>query len=151
MDSGASSHMTQDKELLSDYREFENPEKVGLGDGHVVNAVGIGKVRVNMLFKMSKSKESVIHEVLYVPKLTCNLFSVRAAAERGNIVKFGQFRCWIRDRKEKLCGMGLLTGKMYHLNCEPAISQEQPSVATASKETNEMDLWRQRLGHVNGQ
>ena len=47
--------------------------------------------------------------------------------------------------------MGSLTGKMYHLDCEPAISQEQASVATASKETNEMDLWHQRLGHVNGQ
>ena len=100
VDSGASSHMTQDKELLSDYREFEKSEKVELGDGHVVNAVGIGKVRVNMLFKMSKSKESVIHEVLYVPKLTCNLFSVRAATARGNNVKFGKFRCWIKDRKK---------------------------------------------------
>ena len=56
VDSGASSHMTQDKELLSDYCEFKKPEKVGLGDGHVVNAVGNGKVRVNMLFKTSKPK-----------------------------------------------------------------------------------------------
>ena len=38
--------MTRDKELLLAYREFEKPEKVGLGDGRVVNAVGIGKVRV---------------------------------------------------------------------------------------------------------
>ena len=47
--------------------------------------------------------------------------------------------------------MGSLTGKMYHLDCEPAISQEQASVAIASKEINGMDLWHQRLGHVNGQ
>ena len=85
MDSGTSSHMTRDKELLSDYCEFQKPEKVGLGDSHLVNAVGIGKVRVNILFKMSKPKESVIHEVLYIPKLTCNLFSVRAAAARETL------------------------------------------------------------------
>ena len=30
VDSGASSHMTQEKEILSDYRQFEKPEKVGL-------------------------------------------------------------------------------------------------------------------------
>ena len=27
--------------------------------------------------------------VLYVPRLACNLFSVRAAAAKGNTVKFG--------------------------------------------------------------
>ena len=32
VDSGASSHMTWDNELLTNYHEFETPEKVGLGD-----------------------------------------------------------------------------------------------------------------------
>ena len=30
IDSGASSHMTSQKEYLSQYRQFETPEKVGL-------------------------------------------------------------------------------------------------------------------------
>ena len=30
VDSGASSHMTREKDLLTDYREFESPEKVRL-------------------------------------------------------------------------------------------------------------------------
>lgn len=33
VDSGASSHMTPQKEFLANYREFETPEKVGLNDG----------------------------------------------------------------------------------------------------------------------
>ena len=41
------------KELLIDYVEFEKPEKVGLGVGKTVEAVGFGNVRVNMLFKES--------------------------------------------------------------------------------------------------
>ena len=45
VDSGASSHMTLDKELLTDYREFDSPEKVGLGDGRTVDALGVGNVR----------------------------------------------------------------------------------------------------------
>ena len=53
VDSGASSHMTRQKELLIDYVEFEKPEKVGLGVGKTVEAVGFGNVRVNMLFKES--------------------------------------------------------------------------------------------------
>ena len=54
-----------------------------------------------------------MHDVLYVSKLTCNLFSVRAAAGKGNIVKFGRSRCWIRDEAGKLYGMGSLVDKLY--------------------------------------
>ena len=76
VDSGASSHMTPQKEFLVDYREFDTPEKVGLGDGRIVEAVGVGNMRFNMLFKVSDSKRAVMYNVLYVPKLACNLFSV---------------------------------------------------------------------------
>ena len=51
IDSGASSHMTPKREYFSTYRAFSTPEKVGLGDGRTVEAVGVGTVRVNMLFK----------------------------------------------------------------------------------------------------
>ena len=58
VDSGATSHMTREKQILSDYREFETPEKVGLGDGRTVDAIGVGNVYVSMLFKVSKPKRS---------------------------------------------------------------------------------------------
>ena len=52
VDSGVSSHMTWDKELLMDYREFETPEMVSLGDGWTVNAFGAGNVHLKM-FKVN--------------------------------------------------------------------------------------------------
>jgi len=110
--------MTPKRGYFVNYRSFSTPEKVGLGDGRVVEAVGVGTVRLNMLFKVSDSKRAVMYDVLHVPKLSCNLFSVRAAAKRGNTVKFGQSRCWIRGPKGTLKGMGFLTGKLYHLKCE---------------------------------
>ena len=76
VDSGASSHMTPDKELLIDYHQFEKPELVGLGDGKTVEAVGVGTVYMNMIFKVSDRKCALLSNVLYVPKLACNLFSV---------------------------------------------------------------------------
>ena len=53
--------MTREKELLSNYREFEKPEKVRLGDDRTVDAVGVGNVHVSMQFKVSKPKRCVIH------------------------------------------------------------------------------------------
>ena len=67
---------------------------------------------------MSEPKQSALHHVLYVPKLACNLLSVRATAGKGNVVKFGRSRCWIRRSDGKLLGMGSQTGKLYHLHCE---------------------------------
>ena len=40
VDSGASGHMTPKREYFTKYRSFSTPEKVGLGDGRVVEAVG---------------------------------------------------------------------------------------------------------------
>ena len=101
-----------------------------------------------MRFKLSKPKRCVIHQVLYVPKLACNLFSVKAAAAKGNYVKFGNSKCWIRDGNGKLHGMGSLVDKLYHLDCEP-VSMEHASLA--SEQRNDMDLWHRRLGHLNAQ
>ena len=55
------------------------PEKVGL---EVVEAVGVGDVPVTMQFKVSDNKKAVLYDVLLVPKLVCNLFSVRAATRK---------------------------------------------------------------------
>ena len=149
VDSGASSHMTPKREYFSEYKVFSTPEKVALGDGRVVEAVGVGTVRLTMLFKISNCKNAVMYDVLHIPKLSCNLFSVRAAAKRGNTVKFGQSRCWIRGPKGSLQGMGLLSGKLYRLKCEVRADEETASLA--SENPSEADLWHQRLGHLNRQ
>ncbi len=91
-----------------------------------------------MVFKVSDSKKAVLYNVLYVPKLACNLFSVRAATSKGNVVKFGRSRCWIRDRTGKLSGMGSLVNKLYQLDCEPVIREQ---ASPACEQETDTDLW----------
>ena len=83
-----------------------------------------------------------------VPVLACNLFSERAAVAKGNSVKFSKSKCWIRNPSGNLCGTGLLVGKLYQLDREP-VSAEHASVAL--KQHSDLNLWRQRLGHLNAQ
>ena len=83
IDSGASSHMTKEKHVLMNFQEFDEPENVALGDGRVVKALGSRCVQMNMMFPANEPKKAVLYNVLYVPKLTCNLFSVRAAVAKG--------------------------------------------------------------------
>ena len=143
IDSGASSHMMKEKHVLTNFQEFEEPENVALGDGRVVKALGSGRVQMNMLFPATEVKKAVLYDVLYVPKLTCNLFSVRAAVAKGNAVEFGPNNCCIWDENGKLHGMGSLADKLYQLDCE-IVSTGYASVAQSCS-----NLWHQRLGHVH--
>ena len=76
IDSGASSHMTWDRELYNDLRTLSNPEDVLIGDGNVVKARGIGEIAVNCIVENGETKEGILYNVLYIPELRSNLFSV---------------------------------------------------------------------------
>ena len=56
--------------------------------------------------------------MLYVPKLTNNLFSVHAATSTGNTVSFRHKGCWIRNKIRKVTGTGSSLGKLYKLDRE---------------------------------
>ena len=98
---------------------------------------------MNMFFPAADAKKAVLYDVLYVPKLTCNLFSVRAVVAKGNTVEFGPKSCCIWDENGKLRGMGPLRDKLYQLDCEVV------STGYASVAQSRIDLWHHCLGHVH--
>ena len=142
VDSGASSHMTKMKELLVNYEEFDNPQKVGMGDGSTVEAHGRGDIYFTLTLENNMSKKVTMCNALYVPKLTCNLFSVRATVTKGNTVKFENGSCKIYDRNGILLGTGLLVDKLYYLRYE-SVTQACVSVANEPEVKNKADLWHQ--------
>ena len=94
-------------------------------------------------------KCAVLYSVLYVPKLACNLFSVRSAAAKGNSVKFSKSECWIRNADGQLKGMGTLKERLYQLNCRPLHHLESGGISSTKQ--READLWHQHFGHINEQ
>lgn len=85
IDSGASRHMTCQLNSLREYQVFENPEPVQLGDGRTVNALGTGKIKFISGLVRGRTVTGWMTDVLYVPKLAGNLFSVHSAALNGNV------------------------------------------------------------------
>ena len=152
VDSGATKHMTSRREILIDYCAFTVSESVSLGDGRPCYALGSGKVIMYVYVSDVKSVHCVMHDVLYVPQLTNNFFSVKAATEKGNMVQFGHSKCWIHDKKKKLVGTGALVGQLYQLNVDHSKEDQTCGVAVAgSKRNNSLTLWHNRLGHVGCQ
>ncbi|KAL6421482.1 hypothetical protein ACFW04_014069 [Cataglyphis niger] len=75
LDSGASDHMSNMKDWFIMYEEFDFPTAVCIGDGDRIKAYGKGCINVNM-FNEESWNENHLVDVLYVPKLKYNLFSV---------------------------------------------------------------------------
>ena len=71
--------MTPSRDLFTSYAELAQPEHVGLGDGHLLTAVGVGQIKVKMKLTNKTPHNSVLTDVLDVPGLACSLFSVRTA------------------------------------------------------------------------
>ena len=144
IDLGASSHMTKEKHVLTNFQEYEKPENVTLGDGRVVKALGSGRVHMNMLIPGIEAKKAVLYNLLYVPKLTCNLSLYELQLLRGvtlsnlalTIAAFGM-------KMESFVERGHLLINSINLFSQ-VVTTGYASVASSRS-----DLWHQRLGHVH--
>ena len=148
IDSGASRHMTFQRELLCNYREFNTPELVGLGDGHTDEALGFGRIKIVTQLRYGKTIPGWMDNVLYVPKLSGNLFSVRAAAQNQKLISFGRKYCWIYDKEKRLVAIGSTVGKLYKLDCKVQKPSKE-NAQVAESQIDKTELWHQRLAHVN--
>lgn len=137
LDSGASSHICNNKGEFSSYRE--QPQKVILASGESVSAKGIGNVRIK-----SAHADIILTEVLFVPELTSNFLSVGKIICNGNSVKFTENKACAYTKRGNLIfvaekSYGIFVAKFNqneyaYMNCE---------------KSNDFDLWHRRYGHLN--
>ena len=68
-----------------------------------------------------------MHDVIYVPTLSYNLFSVAKASQKGKIVKFTKSACYMLDKRHKIVANATKIGSLYQFNHKP--NHEQASFA----------------------
>ena len=142
IDSAATKHMTNDRSILENYVQYDQPKDIYLGDSTVIHALGEGKVR---LPTVNSTHDVVLdlHKVLFVPKLTKNLLSVPAMALMEAEIRFDKDKCLVlKDGKELIIGC-LLRDKLYSVN-----TIEYAQVSTADSVPS-LAVWHRRLGHLN--
>src|SRR5262249_30069268 len=82
VDSSATDHLSHRKDWMLEYKEID-PVDITTSDGSKVQAIGIGKVELLMKVGNKKYMPCYIHEVLYVPNLGRNLFSISRIDKMG--------------------------------------------------------------------
>ena len=131
---------------MVDYVHFENPQNVCLGDNRVVQASGKGNIWLDVKTG-NEYKPARLVDVLYVPDLAKNLFSVSAAAKRGNSIELHQNGCVILDKFQKISGSGKLQNNLYVLD----VSEKNVGFHDVNIASNEHpeELWHQRFGRLS--
>ena len=133
--------MCNDKRLFVELHNLDKPQGVALGDGHDVEAIGRGVVVLEMKLPSGRTRKCKLHEVLYVPKLSYNLFSMSKSSDAGKSARFGNVSCQILDesKRSKFIVFATRMDDLYYLDGRP-IFQKSHTSANKVSEINE-DIW----------
>jgi hypothetical protein len=91
LDSGASFHMTGDKESFIDLEEKDLRMHIEMGDDGRYNATGIGTIT----FHRESGKPFQLKNVMHVPGLKKNSVSVAMLEDRGYDVVFNSGKAYL--------------------------------------------------------
>lgn len=139
IDSGASAHMTHDKQLFSSLCDIV-PFPVQMGDNSELTVTGKGvvdlKLRVNGAWKYIK-----LQDVLYVPYLKYSLISTGALVNKGAKITYDHSGVQI-TKAGKLVAAGNISGSMFIINAL-SVPEKPQHVLFA-----DCNVWHARLGHI---
>jgi hypothetical protein len=147
MDSRATMHMSPHR---ANFNTFEaiSARKVFMGDDSVLQAIGRGSILVDT--KVGRCTKRIrFKDVLYVPKLQSNLFSMSKIVEGGLNVQFGALICSVKTQNGETQAIASRDGNLYRLRCKTMHRSKSVQVATSNKDG--LVLWHQRMGHLNVQ
>lgn len=144
-DSGASHHMTMNRNWFCKFEPIDgNQLPVKVGNSDVVYAKGRGSIKV-YAHVGNKLIEHCLINVLYVPKIRCNLFSLGSAADNGVKVKIGKDNLKL-TRNNKVVAIGSrISDRLYALHFETQV-QLQANIAESG---SSLQTWHERCGHCS--
>lgn len=110
-----------------------------VGDGNTIQEIGIGII----IMQGKNGNKYVMKDVLFVPRLSCNLFSIRRCHKSKNSITFpaeDDKHMFITDKYGRRSLSTTLHEKLYILEMKQHIVNH----AHVSEE-----IWHQRLGHAS--
>jgi hypothetical protein len=96
VDSGASIHMSCNKDWFENYHETNNGANIYLGDDRSHQVKGYGDVPMTLPNGCVKQ----IHNVMYVPGIKKNLISVSTITDQDLKVEFLKSHCVVKDMQD---------------------------------------------------
>uniref|UniRef100_A0A8R7VB64 GAG-pre-integrase domain-containing protein n=1 Tax=Triticum urartu TaxID=4572 RepID=A0A8R7VB64_TRIUA len=142
LDTGASNHMTGDKDQFSEL-SVSVGGTVRFGDGRTVDIAGRGTV----LFELKNGGHKVLTDVYYIPKLKSSIISLGQLEERGCKIVLEDGFLWGYDRQRMLImKVQRSPNRLYVLN----LDRVDPVCHLSSMDDSAWK-WHACYGHLNFQ
>ncbi|KMQ86061.1 retrovirus-related pol polyprotein from transposon tnt 1-94 [Lasius niger] len=139
VDSGATSHMTNNKKFFQELKEINR--SVMVANGQRLVAEGKGKGILKCVNKDGETTAVMVKDVLYIPSIAENLLSVRRLAIKGLTVNFDNSRCVIACGKREIAHAEPSMG-MYKLQLKEIAMSMKSRHTLLCQHT-----WHRKFGH----
>ena len=143
LDSGASDHLSRNLKWFVNYKQFDVPLNVKIGNGSIIEALGSGRINLVSIVD-GETINCHFENVLYVPDVAMNLVSVGCVMDKGFKLKTDMQKCVLMKD-----GKTIVTGnrhrKLYKLSIKVIVDE----VCTNFALCNSFELWHAGLGHPN--
>lgn len=137
IDSGYTNYMTSNENIFK--KIDQNCDiKVMIGNDEFLEAKGKGEVVIS-----SPLGTKIIYDVLFVPAIDQNLFSISQLLEKNCIIVFKDYGCIISDSLGQEIVTILMKNKSFMLDWNLANLKAYTSFA------DDVNLWHKILGHAN--
>lgn len=144
IDSGASSHMTGNKDLLNGLSDDNRGQEILVANNSKLCVSGTGTSSVRL---SSSGVKKNISDVKFVPNLSVNLLSVNSMVSKGYCVYFDANNCKILDQDMcQIKGEPIATATSVNGLYKLDVLLEKANIA---KMSSSQMLWHKRLGHLN--
>jgi len=149
LDTGATHHLTFNRDWLTNYHPLSQPLEVSLGDSGTCQALGHGTATITL----PNSTKIQLDKIYYVHDLTKNLISVSTATSHGTSITFHHSSCIIKHTLPSGHTLNVECPKLGRLYILGTTKQPISAHATELSPQPEYDtlLWHYRLGHLNTQ
>ena len=143
LDSGASRHMCNESELFVSFRSLNSPQPVKLGDGREITGTGSGSVYLKLKLGVTVH----LKDVLLVPRLNTNFFSIKQCTGMGHEAIFskGGDAVLLKDENGRVWGTGSVKGPLYVLDVDDNDAKSaslQTAVVTTAVESEKIIISR---------
>ena len=144
LNSGASFHMTGDRDLFTNLDEKDLGVHIEMGDDRRYSATGIGTIS----FGRESGKPFVLKEVMHVPGLKKNIISVAMLEDKGYDVVFSKGKAFLRSKETgETRRIWVQVKNLYQLQVDGCAAMAGKAEGVVSRDDGE--LWHQRLGHLH--
>lgn len=140
-DCGATQHMTSRREWFSQLVELDQPICISIGDATKLYGVGVGNIELEA-FDGQDWVPVRLEDVVYVPKLDFNLFSVGQTLDKGYLQQANSEKSEFRTHEGQIAAVAKREGNLFRM----MFRMERTDTCLAAISIR---VWHERLAHQN--